>query len=67
MYFTFVIYTRSDTDIKASELSLSSYSAVVFAGILHWISWHYLSDIWALAGIGLMVIGGLLILHPGDN
>ena len=67
MYYTFVLYTRAYSYVKASVLAPTSYFAVVFTGILDWIFWDYLPDIWTLVGISLVVWGGLLLLRQRDN
>ena len=67
MYYTFVLYTRAYSYVKASVLAPTSYFSIVFTGILDWIFWDYLPDIWTLAGISLVVWGGLLLLRQGDN
>ncbi len=67
MYFTFVLYTRAYRYVKASVLAPTSYFAVVFAGILDWIFWQHLPDLMTMAGIGLVVSGGLLVLWLGDK
>ena len=67
MYFTFAIYTRAYSYVTASVLAPTSYFAVVFAGIFDWIFWDHLPDLWSLAGITLVIIGGLLILKLGKT
>lgn len=67
MYFTFVIYTRAYTYVKASVLAPTSYFAVIFAGLLDWFFWDHIPDTWSLAGAGLVIGGGLLIIRQGDK
>lgn len=67
MYFTFVLYTRAYSYVKASILAPTSYFAVVFAGILDWLIWAHLPDSWTVLGIALVILGGLLVLHQGKD
>lgn len=63
MYFTFALYTRAYRYVKASVLAPTSYFAVVFAGLLDWIVWDHLPDIWVICGTILVVGGGILSLY----
>lgn len=67
MYYTFVLYTRAYSYVKASVLAPTSYFAVVFAGILDWLVWQHLPDGWTVAGILLVVSGGILVLVLGQD
>jgi drug/metabolite transporter (DMT)-like permease len=67
MYYTFVLYTRAYSYVQASVLAPTSYFAVVFAGILDWLVWQHLPDNWTLAGIALVVAGGILVLRLGQG
>ena len=67
MYYTFTIYTRAYSYVKASIVASTSYFAVVFAGIFDWIFWQHLPNMWTLAGVTLVIFGGLLILKQGNN
>ncbi|MCP4466467.1 MAG: DMT family transporter [Halieaceae bacterium] len=67
MYLGFVLYTRAFSYVKASLLAPTTYFAVVFAGILDWIFWQHIPDLWTFAGICLVVGGGLLVLRSKDS
>lgn len=67
MYFTFVIYTRAYAYVKASILAPTSYFAVVFAGVWDFLFWRNLPDIWVLAGMVLVVGGGLMMLRLNNE
>ena len=67
MYYTFVLYTRAYSYVKASVLAPTSYFAVVFAGLLDWLIWEHFPNIWTLAGIALIIYGGVLVLRQGAD
>lgn len=67
MYYTFALYTRAYSYVKASVLAPTSYFAVVFAGILDWAIWQHLPDVWTVLGISLVVLGGILVLRLGQD
>lgn len=67
MYFCFTLYTKAYAYVKPSILAPTSYFSVVFAGILEWLIWGHLPDLWTLAGITLVIAGGLLILKYGKD
>ncbi len=67
MYYTFALYTRAYSYVKASVLSPVSYFSVVFTGILDWVIWNHVPGPWTMAGILLVVCGGLLMLRQGNS
>lgn len=67
MYFTFALYTRAYRYVKASILAPTSYFAVVFAGLLDWIIWDHLPDIWVICGTILVISGGILSLYIANT
>ena len=67
MYFTFALYTRAYRYVKASTLAPTSYFAVVFAGLLDWMIWDYLPDIWVISGTILVIGGGILTLYIANK
>ena len=67
MYFCFTLYTKAYAYVKPSILAPTSYFSVVFAGILEWLIWDHLPDLWTLVGIGLVISGGLLVLKLGKD
>ncbi len=48
---------------KASHLTPFSYSGILYAGLLQWIFWKEVPDLWAWIGIVLTCGAGLLILY----
>ena len=67
MYFTFALYTRAYRYVKASILAPTSYFAVVFAGLLDWVIWNHLPDIWVICGTILVIGGGILSLYIANK
>ncbi len=63
MYGTFVIYTKAFSYVPSSVLAPTSYFAIVFSGLLDWLIWGVVPDTPTIAGIALVVCGGLLILR----
>ncbi|MCV6587484.1 MAG: DMT family transporter [Marinobacterium sp.] len=53
------LYTQAYRYAKASTLSPISYSGVVFAGFWGWLFWGQVPDIVTLAGVVLVVAGGI--------
>lgn len=67
MYFGLMLYTRSFQYGKASVLAPTSYFGIVFAGLLDWVIWHQLPDIWSIIGIVLISLGGVIMLTLGND
>lgn len=60
IYIGLHFYTEAYRHAKASVVSPFSYFGVVFAGLLGWLIWQHVPDIWSFAGIALVLLGGIL-------
>ena len=62
IFITMKIYTHAYSLAPTSLLAPFSYFGVIFAGLLGWVFWGHLPDIYSLAGIVLVVAGGVITL-----
>ena len=53
------LYTQSYRYAKASVLSPISYSGVAFAGCWGWLFWDHIPNLLTLAGVTLVIVGGI--------
>lgn len=62
IFITMKLYTRAYGLAPTSVLAPFSYFGVVFAGLVGWLIWNHVPDIYSLAGILLVVLGGAITL-----
>ncbi len=55
-------FTRSLTHAPATKVSSMSYLSVVFSGLLGWWFFHEVPTLWVLAGVVLIMGGGIIAL-----
>ncbi len=67
IYLCFLLYTWAYRYVSASALAPTSYFAVVFGGLLDWLLWGVLPDQLTLAGIALVMLGGVLVIGGRDE
>ncbi len=60
---TMWLYTQAYSCTRASVIAPVNYSGVVFAGLLGWIIWNHIPDIWAILGIVFVIGAGLLSVY----
>lgn len=60
-------YTRAFIYAKPSVVSPVSYFGVVFAGLLGWILWDEVPDLWTCAGVLLVVVAAVLVMWLGQE
>ncbi|MCG8317261.1 MAG: DMT family transporter [Pseudomonadales bacterium] len=62
IFITMKIYTYAYGLAPTSMLAPFSYFGVIFAGIMGWIFWDHLPDLYSLVGIAMVVMGGITTL-----
>lgn len=67
IYLCFLLYTWAYSYASASVLAPTSYFAVVFGGLLDWWLWGLLPDQLTLAGIALVILGGVMVVGGRDE
>lgn len=60
IYIALWLYTKAYLYAEASVVSPFSYFGVIFAGFFGWLFWGHVPDISSLAGIALVICGGIL-------
>ena len=48
---------------EAAVASPFRYTAIIWAGLLGYIIWDDVPDIWVVAGTGVVIVSGIYILH----
>jgi drug/metabolite transporter (DMT)-like permease len=59
IYVALQVYTEAYRLAEAGLVSPFSYFGVVFSGLLGWIIWGHVPDIWTFVGIALVMVGGV--------
>lgn len=62
IFITMKLYNHAYANAPASTIAPLTYFGVVFAGILGWLFWGQLPDIKGIAGMVLIVSGGVLAI-----
>lgn len=62
IFITMKLYTRAYGLAPTSILAPFSYFGVVFAGLLGWLIWGHVPDMFTFSGIVLVVVGGAITL-----
>jgi drug/metabolite transporter (DMT)-like permease len=55
------LLTRGYASGPAGKLAVFHYSAVIFAGVVDWVIWSSRPDAWALCGVGLICLAGVVV------
>lgn len=64
--FSFIfqfLTTKAYTYLHPTKVSPISYSAIVFSGIIGWLAWHNVPDLFSMIGIMLVILGGILVVR----
>lgn len=67
IYVALWLYTKAYMYAQASVVSPFSYFGVVFAGFFGWMFWGHVPDLISLAGIALVVCGGVITVMIREN
>ncbi|GAA4648174.1 DMT family transporter [Kistimonas scapharcae] len=67
IYLLMFFYTKAYSYAPASLVSPLTYFSVVFAGLLGWLIWGDQPGLLSLAGMSLVIIGGLLTVLLGKK
>ncbi len=67
IYLLMFFYTKAYSYAPASLVSPLTYFSVVFAGLLGWLFWGDKPSLLSLAGMNLVIIGGLLTVLLGKK
>jgi len=67
IYMALWLYTRAYMYAQAILVSPFSYFGVVFSGLLGWIFWDHIPGFISLAGIVLIVFGGIITVFIQEN
>lgn len=55
--------TQAYMHAPASKIEPFSYISVIFAGLVGWLFWYELIDVWFFVGAGLIFLAGLLVIY----
>jgi drug/metabolite transporter (DMT)-like permease len=67
IYIALQFYTEAYRLAEAGLISPFSYFGVVFSGLLGWLIWGQVPDVWTFAGILLVFIGGVWTVRVANN
>lgn len=56
---TTILMTYATTLISVVAVSILYYMLIVFSGILNWLFWNQIPDLWTIIGSALVVAGGI--------
>lgn len=62
IFITMKLYTLAYSKAPTSLLAPFSYFGVVFAGLIGWLIWDHIPDMYSLIGIVLVISGGVITL-----